>query len=300
MFNGSRITGLIGITTHWIDESGQVADLAAKLGRLGEDVSEFAIHTMGWIRCTTIGAFEEYSFDTRSVRIGALDTLLHRLTHEEAQTSDSLRLRCIEVTTPLGTTKISDDRPSRLISLVLKCMEIADPRSPQDSIRRGRLDVASLTSLGDPVANKLIAAWRESSGALGAPVSEFLADRGIERSIKVMVPHGETFRLLSYKGSPNAPWDPATWRGFQGGTLDQVVPDRGMIESVKASTRSALDAREPVVEHCEGVVLASDGLKEFEWYRISVPVDLPKSRFQPAGQAVIALLTPLPQARRAA
>lgn len=67
MFINGRTTGLIGITTQWIDESGRVADLAAKLGRLGEDVSEFAIHTMGWIRCTTIGAFEEYAFDARSV-----------------------------------------------------------------------------------------------------------------------------------------------------------------------------------------------------------------------------------------
>jgi hypothetical protein len=300
MLSAVRKTGLIGITTQWIDESGQVADLAAKLGRLGEDVSDFALHTMGWIRCTSIGAFEEYAFDTRSVHLASLQTLLDRLTVDDAPRALGMRLRCIEVTTAFGTTKISDDHPSRLVSLVLKCMEIADPRSPQDSIRRGRMELSALPSLGDEVANRLIAAWRASGGTLRAPISELIADAGLNRSIKIMVPQGETFRFLRYKGSPNAPWDKATWRGFEGGTIDQVVPDRGMIESVKASTRSALATKQPVIERCEGVVLASDGLKEFAWYRISVPVDLPKSPFETADQGVIALLAPVPGGRNAA
>lgn len=300
MFNSGRTSGLIGITTQWIDDDGQVADLAEKLGRLGEDVSEFAIHTMGWIRCTTIGAFEEYSFDTRSVHLSALNTLLDRLTADPMTAPESLRLRCIEVTTTFGTTKISDDRPNRLISLVLKCMELANPRTPQDSIRRGRMDLSTLTSLGDDVANRLIAAWRDAGGVLDSRVSDVLADEGLKRSIKVMVPYGDTFRLLSYKGSPTGPWDAATWRSFEGGTLDQVVPDRGMIESVKASTRSALYAREPVVELCEGIVLASGGLKEFAWYRTSIPVEFPKTHFDASGQGVIALLTRIPQSRHAA
>lgn len=300
MLISGRAPGLIGITTQWIDEGGEITDLAVKLGRLGEDVSEFAIHTMGWIRCTSIGAFEEYSFDTRSVHLGSLNALLRRLTAAPSGGTETPRLRCIEVTTGFGTTKISDDRPSRLVSLVRKCMEIADPRTPQDAIRRARMEMSALTSLRDDLATNLIHAWRDAGGVLRAPVSELLSDQGIRRSIKVMVPHDDTFRLLSYKGSPNAPWDPATWRGFEGATLDQVVPDRGMIESVKASTRSALAAREPLIELCEGMVLASDGLKELEWYRISVPVDLPGHGQDAAGRGVIALLSPVPQGNRAA
>ena len=300
MFNSGRTTGLIGITTQWIDETGQVADLAAKLGRLGEDVSEFAIHTMGWIRCTTIGAFEEYSFDARSVHTQALTALLQRLVSETAP--ETTRLRCIEVTTARGTTKISDDRPDRMVSLVLKCMEIVNPRAPKDSIRRGRMDHNAIASLDDPVAARLIAAWKASGATLRSPILDVMADPGINRSIKVMIPHGETFRLMHYHGSPNAPWDRATWRGFEGGTLDQVVPDRGMIESVKASTRAALDLRQPLVEFCEGVVLASDGLKEFQWYRISLPVDLPgySAEHGGSGQGVIALLSPVPKTKKAA
>ncbi|WP_156907249.1 hypothetical protein [Thalassobaculum salexigens] len=300
MINSSRTTGLIGITTQWIDESGRVADLAAKLGRLGEDVSEFAIHTMGWIRCTSIGAFEEYSFDARSVHTQALTTLLDRLVSDT--TPSTTRLRCIEVTTARGTTKISDDRPDRMVSLVLKCMEIVNPRAPKDSIRRGRMDSSGIAALDDPVAARLIAAWKASGATLRAPILDLMTDPSINRGIKVMVPHGETFRLMRYHGSPNAPWDPATWRAFEGGTLDQVVPDRGMIESVKASTRTALAIREPLVEFCEGVILASQGLKEFQWYRISLPVDVPTNTagFGDAGQGVLVLLSPVPQTRQAA
>jgi hypothetical protein len=300
MFINGRTTGLIGITTQWIDESGRVADLAAKLGRLGEDVSEFAIHTMGWIRCTTIGAFEEYAFDARSVHSQALNALLHRLVSDTAP--DATRLRCIEVTTARGTTKISDDRPDRMVSLVLKCMEIVNPRAPQDSIRRGRMDHSAIDSLDDPVAARMIAAWKASGATLRSPILDVMTDPSINRGIKVMIPHGDTFRLMRYHGSPNGPWDRATWRGFEGGTLDHVVPDRGMIESVKASTRAALDLREPLVEFCEGVILASEGLKEFQWYRISLPVELPAgtAEYGGAGQGVIALLSPVPQTRQAA
>ena len=301
MFSNGHGTGLIGITTRWIDDSGNGADLAAKLGRLGEDVSDFAIHTMGWIRCTAIGAFEEYSFDARSVHVKGLTALLHRLV--DAQAAEATRLRCIEVTTSRGTTKISDDRPDRMISLVLKCMEIANPRAPRDSIRRGRMDNAALLSLQDPVVARLIAAWQASGAALRSPILELMTDAGINRGIKVMVPQGETFQLMRYHGSPNAPWDPATWRGFEGGTLDQVIPDRGMIESVQASTRTALSLNEPLVEFCEGVILASDGLKEYQWYRISLPVDLPadrRSRFGDGGRGVLALLSPIPRSREAA
>ena len=301
MFSNGQTTGLIGISTRWIDEDGNPADLAEKLGRLGEDVSDFAIHTMGWIRCTTIGAFEEYSFDARSVHLNGLAGLLKRLTGGDG--SKATRLRCIEVTTARGTTKISDDRPDRMVSLVLKCMEIANPRAPRDSIRRGRMDRAALHSLDDPVAARLIAVWQESGAYLRSPLLDVMSDAGINRGIKVMVPQGETFQFMRYQGSPNAPWDRATWRGFEGGTLDQVIPDRGMIESVKASTRTALSLKEPLVEFCEGVILASDGLKEYQWYRISLPVDLPlgsRAGYGDAGQGVLVLLSPIPQNRKAA
>ncbi|MEQ8585214.1 MAG: hypothetical protein RLO01_12350 [Thalassobaculaceae bacterium] len=322
MLINRRALGLVGITTHWIDENGEVADLGAKVGRLGEEVGEFAIHTMGWIRCTTIGGFEEFCFDSRSVQVGALDALMVRLTAPpmtapstagpSTAAPGTAPLRCIEVTSAFGTTRISDDRPDRLISLVRKCREIADPGTPQDAIRRGRMEASALDGLGDDLATRLIAAWRESGGTLGEPVSTLLSDEGLRRSLKVMVPHGETFRLHSYKGSPNTPWDRSTWRRFEGATLDQVVPDRGMVESVKASTRSALDAGEPVIERCEGMIIASDGLKELEWYRISVPVDLPgdfpgdhrgdhRSEGGTAGgKGVIALLAPVPKRHRAA
>lgn len=295
-----RAPGLIGISNQWIDEVGNSADLALKLGRLGEDVSEFAIHTMGWIRCTTIGAFEEYSFDTRSVHLASLEALLHRLTAPPTGPIESPRLRCIEVTTRLGTTKISDDRPSRLISLVRKCMEIADPRTPQDAIHRRRMEMSALAGISDDLASGLIGAWRDAGGVLRAPVWNLLTDKALQRSVKMMVPHGDTFRLVRYKGSPNAPWDQATWRSFEGGTLDQVVPDRGMIESVKASTRSALAARDPLIELCEGVIIASDGLKELQWYRITLPVEIPGNRGRASSRGVIALLSPVPQSKRAA
>lgn len=320
MLVNGRALGLVGIATHWIDENGDVADLGARVGRLGDDVSDFAIQTMGWIRCTSIGAFEEFSFDSRSVRVAALDALIERLTAAPLPAppmavppvsappasppptgaTASAHLRCVEVTSGFGTTRISDDRPDRLVSLVRKCKEVANPQTPQDAIRRGRMEPSALDALGDDLTTRLIAAWKDSGGALGEPVSSLLAEEGLSRSLKVMVPQGDTFRLVSYKGSPNAPWDPSLWQRFAGATLDEVVPDRGMVESVKASTRSALDAREPVIEFCEGVIIASDGLKELEWYRISVPVDLPGDWREAGGKGVIALLAPIPKRHRAA
>lgn len=292
--------GLVEIGTQWIDEDGNDVDLASRFGRLGSDVADFAVHTMGWVRCTSVGTFKEYGFDARSAKLGALSELLRRLTSETVIGDDDRRLCCVEVTTTFGTTRIADDRPGRLVSLVTKCMEMADPSSPRDSINRSRLSMQDLPTLNDRVANQLIAAWRENGGVFSNDVADLVNNERLQRSLKVMVPHGDTFRFVTYSGSPNAPWDRATWRGFAGGSIDQVVPDRGMIESVKASTRAALDLKEPVLELCEGVVLASDGLKEFSWYRISIPVDLPPSVAGSSDKAVIALLAPRPRLNSAA
>lgn len=70
------------VSTRWIGRDGGDEDLKARVGRLGDDVSVFAVHTLGWIQLLEIARFLEVRLDPRATSaaaVAALDALLYRI-----------------------------------------------------------------------------------------------------------------------------------------------------------------------------------------------------------------------------
>ena len=57
-----------------------------------------------------------------------------------------------------------------------------------------------------------------------------------------------------------------------GQVISDVVPDPLLVKSITQSGEIAMRSGTPRLERCRGPVLATDGLRNFAWYRLSLPV----------------------------
>ena len=87
-----------------------------------------------------------------------------------------------------------------------------------------------------------------------------------------MIPTGSTFRFDRYRSSRTGPWDQKIWDRFVGQVISDVVPDPLLVKSITQSGEIAMRSGTPRLERCRGPVLATDGLRNFAWYRLSLPV----------------------------
>jgi len=78
---------LTEISTSWIDGDGQTADLAVRVGRLGEEVSEFALRTLGWVRMVRFGQFLDIDFVPETVRPQAVHGMLAHIDRSASEST---------------------------------------------------------------------------------------------------------------------------------------------------------------------------------------------------------------------
>lgn len=258
------------IITQWIDRAGAVVDMKQRLGRLGDDVAAYALHTLGWVRIVQISRYSEFGFDARSVGEDAVASTID-LIHRQGRL-DGGQLMRVEVFDGGNWLVQTSSDPVHLATFARRCCEQAALDRNAPVLHQIPCSIDRIWSLGDPQIRAVATAWRESGGRLTGELETAIRRGCPDRSVKLLVPDGATFRFAQYRASRTGPWDANVWNRFLGSTVEDAVPDALLARSVIQTGTLVLRVKSPRLERCRGPVMATDGVRDFAWYRLSLPV----------------------------
>lgn len=278
------------IVTLWIDGTGVFVDIKDRLGRLGDDVAAYALHTLGWVRIIQIAGYSEFGFDARSVHAAAFDAMVDAI--ERQSRANSLHLLRVEVFDGQEWQHQTSADPRQVVRFAQHVRTQVAGSTETTILHQIPYSIDRIWGLGDPQIRAVADAWRASSGVLSATLDTAITRDCPDRSVKVMVPAGTTFRFDRYRSSRTGPWDRTVWNGFQGNTVQSVVPDPVLAQAVTRTGELVLRSGLPRLERCRGPVLASDGLRDFAWYRLSLPVWRPGDNLDGTPFGVLTVLSP--------
>lgn len=77
--------------------------------------------------------------------------------------------------------------------------------------------------------------------------------------------------MAHYSMGPAGPWDNQVQENLLTRSL-AVVPDRELAQAVATASRETLLQGTPTLERWIGPLLTSQGVKEYDWYRLTLPV----------------------------
>lgn len=280
------------VSTRWIGRDGRDEDLKARVGRLGDDVSIFAIHTLGWIQLLEIARFLEIRFDPRATgaaAVAAVDNLLYDL-----EGSAAPWLVKIQAFNGRSWVETTDTDAARLSRFVHDCMGFCERADVPTALRARTLGDATLSRLDDPLIRRVLAVWRATGGRIGQDV---LADAGSAAygNVKMLrLLDDDSLVFQHYRASITGPWDSATWTRFAGRDVRGAVPDRALAEAVDRSARRVLAGTEPVLEHWVGPILTSKGVAHYDWFRASFPIQADTADAHAPGQSGAVLVVCVP------
>lgn len=261
---------LATIVTRWIDGTGAFVDVKDRLGRMGDDVAAYALHTLGWVRIIQISRYSEFGFDARSVHAAALDAAVVAM--EQQSRLGGPRLLRVEIFDGREWLHQTASDVRQLITFVRHSQTLVAGDADTAILHQIPYSIDRVWMLDDPQIRAVAGAWRASGGKLTSELDAAIARDCPDRSVKIMVPAGASFRFARYRASRTGPWDRDVWNRFLGGTIESVVPDPMLCKSVTKAGDFVLRSRLPRLERCRGPVLASDGVRDFAWYRLSLPV----------------------------
>jgi hypothetical protein len=262
---------LIGISTEWIDQDGQLADVAVRVGRLGEDVSEFALTTLGWIRFVRFGEFLDIEFVADTVKPAALQGLFSLI---DASASSGLVLWNITARSSQRDDVLSTGSPSMLKRFVRKVL-FGVNRPIEDNavtLERSCVDLPATSKRLHPMFRDLINTWNERSFVGGHDHFQELLRRWSGKSVKLMrVDSTGSMGMAHYSMGPSGPWDAQVRSGLQQQSL-AVVPDKELADAVADAASASIRTATPTLERWTGPLLTSQGVKHYDWYRLTLPV----------------------------
>lgn len=268
---------LASVNARWIDENGDEADLRARVGRLGDDVRIFALHTLGWIRVQEIVRFREIEFDPRVVSPAAvrgLIALITRLHSEDSRwivqasvyTGQTWLHHCEHDVDRLiewieGMSALGNNRPT--VPSALDVVQLGEPSEDRDR---------------DPMLVAVMDAWRTENGRISwSPTDPFVRMPWGERpgrNVKVLL-REETSRAIvfgSYFPARTSLWNEGTVRRFHHARVVEQVPDRALAARVVQSAEVTLERNRPRSERVKGLCRRSDGsVIHMDWMRVSFP-----------------------------
>lgn len=271
------------IRTIWFDETGSPADLHAKVGRLGNDIRCFALHSLGWVRICEMMHFREIEFDPAAVRPA---TMLGLVAHVRAcdLAGQPWVTRAASYTGREWMIHQSTDADD-LITWLERVHEFGQPPVIPCTIQVQGLGNAEIENDRDPILTGVLEAWRSQSGQVEfSPSSTWTTHpwgRAPGVSVKVMMqdPHSSSFLIMSYQASLTTLWSSERLQHFTHARITEQMPDRALAADVVRSATRVLTLNRPVAEWCEGPVRRSDGrVEHVEWKRISVPARTAGSR----------------------
>lgn len=264
------------VSTRWIGRDGRDEDLKARVGRLGDDVSVFAVHTLGWIQVLEIARFLEVRFDPRATSAAAVSSLDEELYALERNAAPWL----VKISAFNGKTWVetTDTDAARLSRFVHDCMGFCDRPDVPNALRTRRLGETALGRIDDPLVRRILAAWRETGGRIERE-QVAAASTGTSGNVKMLrVLDDKSLVFDHYRASITGPWDNATWTRFAGKDVRGAVPDRALADAVDRSARRVLEGTSPLLEHWVGPILTSKGVAHYDWLRASFPLRLDGSR----------------------
>jgi len=277
------------VKTYWIDERGRPAELLERVGRLGDDVATFAVHTMGWVRVQEIVRYWEIELDPRAVQPASIATLCDMVRQFGRHGSPWLaRVRAYNgvdwlSSSTVGSTAQSADELVAWIEAVVRFGR--DPQIPcaLDVTDLGEPDLGRRTD--DPMLDEIASAWRGTRGEISStPADPFMHMRWAPlpcRSVKVLVRDTPSAALVfaSYFPASTEFWTEGTVRRFRFGRVSEEVPDRALAANVIASAEATLISRRPRSERVRGLVRRSDAsVVHADWERISLPACLDSAK----------------------
>ncbi len=285
------------VHTRWIGRDGRDQDLKARVGRLGDDVSVFALHTLGWIQIMEIARFLEIRFDPRATgpdAISSLDDLLFTL--DRSETPWLVKMHVFNGKTWMETT---DTDASRLSRFVHDCFSFCERPDVPSALRTEVLGDAVFQRIDDPLIRRISAAWRGKAGRIDqALMAEIGA--GTYGNVKMLTLLDDNRLVFNhYRASITGPWDNDTWIGFSGRDVRQAVPDRALANAVDRSARQVLAGAAPMLEHWSGPILTSKGAAMYDWLRASFPVQHGNSHNRQGAGTVLVVCVPALAAYRA-
>lgn len=268
---------LASVNTRWIDENGNEADLLARVGRLGDDVRTFALHTMGWIRVQEIVRFREIEFDPRIASPAAVRGLVAMITQLHSEDSRWV----VQASVYTGQTWLhqSEHDIARLVEWIEGMAALGDPRPTIPSALEV-IDMGEPNPVrdGDATLLAVMDAWRANEGRISwSPTDPFVRMPWGERpgrNVKVLLREESSRAIVfnSYFPARTSLWNEGTVRRFQHARVIEQVPDRALAAKVVNSAELTLDRNRPRSERLKGLVRRSDGgVVHMDWKRVSFP-----------------------------
>lgn len=257
------------------------ADLLGRVGRLGDDVRIFALHTLGWIRIQEILRFREIEFDPRVASPAAIQGLIQSIARLNSEDSRWI----VQASVYTGQTWMhrADHDIERLIEWIEGISALGSTRptipSALDVIDLGEPNPSRDT---DPTLAAVADAWRACNGRITSSPSDPFArmpwGEHPGRNVKVLI-REETSRAIVF--GPYFPvrttslWNLGTVRRFHNGRVLEQVPDRALAAKVVQSAEVTLDRNLPRSERLKGLCRRSDGsVVHMDWMRVSFPAYL--------------------------
>lgn len=264
---------VVEVTTRWLDERGEEADLNAKVGRLGDDVRLFALHTLGWIRIGAISRWYEFEFDPRAVRPATVLALI-AFAREISRFERPWLVKASAYTGHSWVNIVCSDQESdRLVDWIKFMAEFGREPGVPSALQVSELSAAMIERDADPVLCGILGRWRETSGRLD--FQELAAGRQPRAGSNVKalrVGSDGSIVFAAYRPSTTALWGPSTFGRFLHSRVIETVPDRALAQRVVRSAVQTLAGGRPRAERFTGPCLRSDGsVEQLDWMRVSLP-----------------------------
>jgi len=275
------MSGLVSVKTYWIDRNGDFSDPSNRVGRIGEDVTVFAIHSLGWARIMEIGGFAEFQFDSHATGPAAIRSIMAYVHGRIARGAPWLGQ--FEAYDGFQWRRLVSHDLSEIQNFLATTQNADGPMLVPSSIAKRPLDRRLLNSIRDPGFRSLYRTWQSD------PVSVLDLDalpmpfRG-SASIVVRRDDGQ-FGLRAFRcGETAGPWGVALSELEAVPPIDQAVADRGLAGELDRSYRGLWDlAVDPVLERWTGLVQLPEPdsasetgmVRDIDWARIVLPVMVP-------------------------
>lgn len=263
------------IETTWISESTVGEDFVGAFrpldGLVRDEMTVFAIHSMGWIQVENISGLMNVTFDARSIQDEAIKNLVdYLLAHDDKQKARVFRF---SVYTGRSWFRQTSTDMIQFVETLLQVTEFGEVPAVPTAIKTEALQMGGFDGVADPALRDLFGLWR-SGKRTRADLEPFVHDRLAGRSIKVLVRDGPSYVFDQYSMDPRAPWDPRTRERFWRRRVEDAVPDRGLARSVAVAADAALAVGGPRLERCAGPIRsASKQIGLFDWFRLSLPIE---------------------------
>ena len=274
---GTNVT-ISAIESRWIDENGGQGDLERSVGRLGDDVRLFALHTLGWIRIQEVLRYIEIEFDPRATHpasIAALITMVRGLQRAS-------RLSFVKASAYTGRSWITYTGTEReidsLADWIWAVAEFGGTPTIPSAIEVCDLSDRTIASSSDSDLQRLLDTWRTTGGALDLcglnpwPMKSWNGPRPGSNLKILRRDRDGRISFGAYQPSLTSLWEPNVSDRFVDARVEEAVPDRALGQAVVRSASRTLAAGQPRAERFTGPCLRSDGtIEELDWLRVSLP-----------------------------